>query len=82
METVQSQESQTQTQSDSYQNPIHPYFSIGGVRINAVTLAQTIQLMDDWIKHRHKNYIVLGLLKSCIKCAIYALLFIKVCGLD
>ncbi len=59
METVQSQESQTQTQSDSYQNPIHPYFSIGGVRINAVTLAQTIQLMDDWIKHRHKNYIVL-----------------------
>ena len=59
MEVAQSNISDKLTSNNGYTNPIYPYFIIGGVRINAVTLDQTIGLMDEWIRNRHTNYIVL-----------------------
>ncbi len=39
--------------------PSKPQFTIGGVRIDAVSLTDTISVIDHWIKTRNKDYIVL-----------------------
>lgn len=36
-----------------------PHFLISGIRINAVTLNDTISIIDQWIKENHRSYVVL-----------------------